>query len=103
MQDTSEHLILLIRFLVTGFKVLLEYFSHTGFQAKALLSDCLRDVNLIKQLILNNLRHQSMDSFYGSFTAGKKKRHHIVSQELKTVSKMQVPPHCFPCTPSNDF
>lgn len=69
----SEHFVLLIRFLVTSFKVLLEYFSHTGFQAKVLLSDCLGDVNLIKQFILNNLRHQSMDSFYGSLTAGKKR------------------------------
>lgn len=68
IQDKSEHLILLIRFWVISFKVLLEYFSHIVFWAKVLLSDCLRDVTLIKQFILNNSRHQSMDSFYCSFT-----------------------------------
>lgn len=77
--------------MVTGFKVLLEYFSHIGFQSKSLLSDCLRDVNLIKQFIFNNLRHQSMDSFYGSFTAAKKKTHHIMSQELKTCENARTP------------
>lgn len=84
--------------------MLLEYFSHTGFQAEVLLSDFLRDVNLIKQFILNNLRHQSMDGFYGSFTAGKKKTHHIMSQELRTISNMQIPPPPFPSLhANNDF
>lgn len=46
IQDASEHLTLLIIFLVTGFKVFLECFSPIGFQAKVLRSDCLRDVHL---------------------------------------------------------
>lgn len=39
IQGISEHLIILIRFLATGFKVFLEYFSHSDFQAKVLLGD----------------------------------------------------------------
>jgi hypothetical protein len=76
--------------------VLLEYFLHINFQANVLLSDYLRDVNLIKQFILNNLRHQSMDGFYGSFTARKKK--HIMSQ-IENCFKHASSPHVYPCTP----
>lgn len=37
IQGISEHFIILIRFLVNGFKVFLEYFPHNDFQAKMLL------------------------------------------------------------------
>lgn len=40
VQDISEYLILIIRFLVTDFEVLTEYFSYTSFRAKVLFSDC---------------------------------------------------------------
>lgn len=39
IQGISEHLIIIIRFLVNDFKVFLEYFSHSDFQAKMLLGD----------------------------------------------------------------
>lgn len=67
--DTSEYLALLFRRLATGFESITVVFSPCGIQAKVKLANHLSNVNLIKQFILNNLRHQSMDSFYGSFTA----------------------------------